>query len=399
MAIVDLVQRSDAWHEWRKGGITASMIPVIMGMSPYQTPYQLWAELVGLKEPDDLSNNFHVQRGVEQEPEARDVVEAQYGKPYLPVCVEADHEPLFRASLDGLYANGTDKEVLEIKCPCEKIYNEILELKGKAPSFQMYAAQVQWQLNCSGASQGKLFFYLRGKRPICTTIKRNDSFIAQAEEQARKFYEHVQSNEPVPMIEGRDKVVYDAPVSNTDNTWLARVEQYKEKSQRLSGLQDTVKAIKADLKQLEGYFTEQIPDGLKTFDKDGIRATKIERTGSIDYEKVLSAIEDHFNAVIPQDLIEKCRKADSEYYRITVSNEPTKTEAVQTEQPKVESRTAETPSVSQEQPGKDSVEKEMPKQETVQEEPVATPQPEVSLPSAPIPQGNFFEKSQSNMFF
>lgn len=201
------------------------------------------------------------------------------------------------------------------------------------------------------------------------------------------------------MIEGRDKVVYDTPVSNTDNTWLARVEQYKEKSQRLSGLQNTVKAIKADLKQLEGYFTEQIPDGLKTFDKDGIRATKVERTGSIDYEKVLKAIEDHFNAVIPQDLIEKCRKTDSEYYRITVSNEPTKTEAVQTEQPKVESRTAETSSVSHEQPGEASVEVETPKSESVQEEPVATPQPELSLPSAPIPQGNFFEKSQSNMFF
>ena len=49
MAIVDLVQRSDAWFEWRKTGITASMIPVIMGLSPYQTPYRLWAELVGWK--------------------------------------------------------------------------------------------------------------------------------------------------------------------------------------------------------------------------------------------------------------------------------------------------------------------------------------------------------------
>ncbi|MEZ9922286.1 YqaJ viral recombinase family protein, partial [Vibrio breoganii] len=45
MAIVDYVQRSDAWFEWRKQGITASMIPVIMGLSAYQTPYELWAEL------------------------------------------------------------------------------------------------------------------------------------------------------------------------------------------------------------------------------------------------------------------------------------------------------------------------------------------------------------------
>ena len=224
MAIVDLVQRSDAWLAWRKTGITASMIPVIMERSPYQTPYQLWAELVGLKEPDDLSNNYHVQRGVEQEPEARDTVENEYGKPYMPVCVEADHNTLFKASLDGLYSLGNDKEVLEIKCPCEKIYNEILAQKGQAPTFQMYAAQVQWQLNCASASQGRLYFYLRGKRPISTAIRRNDAFIAKAEEKALWFWNCVQTKTPPPMMEGRDTVVYDLP--QPDNTWQARVAQY-----------------------------------------------------------------------------------------------------------------------------------------------------------------------------
>jgi predicted phage-related endonuclease len=41
MAIIDLVQRTTEWFAWRKEGITASMIPVIMGLSPYQTPYGL----------------------------------------------------------------------------------------------------------------------------------------------------------------------------------------------------------------------------------------------------------------------------------------------------------------------------------------------------------------------
>ena len=399
MAIIDLVQRSEAWFEWRKGGITASMIPVIMDMSPYQTPYELWAELVGLKEPADLTNNIHVQRGVAQEPEARDAVEEQYGKPYLPVCVEADHETLFRASLDGLYKNGSDKEVLEIKCPSEKIYNEILEQKGKSASFQMYAAQVQWQLNCSGANQAKLYFYLRGKRPICITIKRNDAFIARAEECARSFYEHVQSKQPVDMIDGRDKVVYETPLSSTDTTWLDRVEQYKEKSQRLADLEKKSNAIKADLKQLESYFTDQIPKGRSTFDKDGIRATKVERQGSVDYAKVISAIEDHFNAVVPQHLIEDNRKKGSEYFRITVTNEETKREEqVQTEQPQSEPVTSPI-NVSQKQPGNTSAVSVKPETEKTQEESATTTEPDIAMPRAPIPQANFFEKSQTNTFF
>ncbi|WP_299143842.1 hypothetical protein [uncultured Vibrio sp.] len=33
MAIIDLVQRSPEWFAWRKTGITASMIPVILDKS------------------------------------------------------------------------------------------------------------------------------------------------------------------------------------------------------------------------------------------------------------------------------------------------------------------------------------------------------------------------------
>lgn len=397
MAIVDLVQRSDAWFEWRKTGITASMIPVIMGLSPYQTPYQLWAELVGLKEPDDLSNNYHVQRGVEQEPEARDTVENEYGKPYMPVCVEADHNTLFKASLDGLYSLGNDKEVLEIKCPCEKIYNEILAQKGQAPTFQMYAAQVQWQLNCANASQGRLYFYLRGKRPISTAIRRNDMFIAKAEEKALWFWNCVQTKTPPPMIDGRDTVVYDVP--QPDNTWQARVAQYKEKSKRLLEMEKQAKAIKADLKQLEQFFTSPIPDNVKTFDKDGIRATRVERDGQIDYPKLLKAVEDEFNLVIPDDLKEKYRKEGSSHFRVTVTdtkgcqvvqNEPpaqTETHSVDVgpETLSVKPATEVIPEALA-QPQRTQVEK-------VQEENVVTP------PIQPVPPSNFFEKSSSNVFF
>ena len=399
MAIVDLVQRSDAWLAWRKTGITASMIPVIMERSDYQTPYQLWAELVGLKEPDDLSNNYHVQRGVEQEPEARDTVENEYGKPYMPVCVEADHNTLFKASLDGLYSLGHDKEVLEIKCPCEKIYNEILAQKGQAPTFQMYAAQVQWQLNCATASQGRLYFYLRGKRPISTAIRRNDMFIAKAEEKALWFWNCVQTKTPPPMMDGRDTVVYDIP--QPDNTWQARVAQYKEKSKRLSEMEKQTKAIKADLKQLEQFFTSQIPDNVKTFDKDGIRATRVERDGNIDYPKLLKAVEDEFNRVIPNDLKEKYRKEGSSHFRVTVTN----TEGCQVVQnePSTQSEPAH---VEVEQPSLEIVpaaeaigdilypkSPSQPKNEEVKVEKVNTP------PIQPVPPSNFFEKSSSNVFF
>lgn len=64
MQFVELDQRTDAWFEWRKNGITASESPVIVGLSPYQTPWRLWAEKTGFMERPDLSKNPNVQRGV-----------------------------------------------------------------------------------------------------------------------------------------------------------------------------------------------------------------------------------------------------------------------------------------------------------------------------------------------
>ena len=61
MKTVDLNQRSPEWLQWRSQGITASDIPIILGLSPYKTPWQLWAEKVGRINAPDISNNPNVK--------------------------------------------------------------------------------------------------------------------------------------------------------------------------------------------------------------------------------------------------------------------------------------------------------------------------------------------------
>ncbi len=359
MAIIDLVQRTDPWAVWRKLGVTASMIPIIMGISPYQTKYELWAELVGLKEPADLSNNWHVQRGVEQEPEARATIENQLGKPFIPVCVEADHNTLFKASLDGLFKLNDLTEVLEIKCPCEKIYRNIREQKGASENFQMYTAQVQWQLNCSGAQVGFLYFYLRGERPIKATIKRNQAFIDKAEIAALEFWDLVQTKTPPARIEGRDKVVYEFKVdTSTDPEWISNVENYKAINSQIKKLEEQLTPLKDEAKKIEIYFQEKIPSDAKTFDKDGIRATKCDRDGKIDNDAFLADLSEKtglsFSDLI--DLQDAHRAKGTSFYRVGVSNNSN----VQTEQPckveKVEPKvvTVESKPVEVIEPKKDS---------------------------------------------
>ena len=47
-------QRSPEWFALRADGITATEAAVIAGLSPYKTPYQLWAEKLGKYEPEPV---------------------------------------------------------------------------------------------------------------------------------------------------------------------------------------------------------------------------------------------------------------------------------------------------------------------------------------------------------
>ncbi len=48
MRITDVIQRTPQWQHWRARGVTASEAAIILGHSPYKTPWRLWAERTGI---------------------------------------------------------------------------------------------------------------------------------------------------------------------------------------------------------------------------------------------------------------------------------------------------------------------------------------------------------------
>ena len=75
--LVELEQSTPEWHLWRKSHITASMSPVIMGVSKWMTPYQLFCEITGLTPPRE--STAVMQKGLELEPIARAEAEMLLG--------------------------------------------------------------------------------------------------------------------------------------------------------------------------------------------------------------------------------------------------------------------------------------------------------------------------------
>ena len=122
MKQINLEQRSDQWRQWRREGVTASDAAVLVNQGcnslSHKTRWQLWAEKTGVMDEPDLSSNPHVQRGVKEEDDARNLMEQALGDaPLLPVCGEWERNSRLRASFDGLTREGIP---VELKAPVKR---------------------------------------------------------------------------------------------------------------------------------------------------------------------------------------------------------------------------------------------------------------------------------------
>lgn len=110
----------EEWLKERKSTIGGSDAGVILGVCPWKTNEQLWEEKVGIKEPDDISDNPLVMYGTFAEEHLRALFSMdypQYQTSYEPNAIWInDDYPFAHASLDGwLWDKDGNMGILEIK--------------------------------------------------------------------------------------------------------------------------------------------------------------------------------------------------------------------------------------------------------------------------------------------
>ena len=150
MRIVTLKQNGREWHAWRGKGLGASDAPVVMGDSPWQTPFGLWLDKTGIckrEEPNEYQLAA-MRRGHELEPEIRKRMEQQLGMEFSSLSAEHDEFSYIRASFDGY--NEKRGVFIEIKAPNKDDHAKAVS--GLVPT--KYKAQLQQQFLVSGASRG-----------------------------------------------------------------------------------------------------------------------------------------------------------------------------------------------------------------------------------------------------
>lgn len=171
-------QQSEEWLAFRKGKLTASKAPIILGLSPYASPFQLWEEELGLREPQ--KSTPHMAAGLAIEDEARGWFYIKTGIGVAPKVVSHPDNPLFIASLDGISRD--NQVILEIK----KNNKEFHEMARSGIVHSSHNAQMQHQIYVCSLSECYYLSY-RKDDEILLRVNRDNDFIKDMIEKELAF--------------------------------------------------------------------------------------------------------------------------------------------------------------------------------------------------------------------
>lgn len=282
----ELPQGSQAWLDFRKDKVGASDAPIIMGASPWSTPYQLWRRTLGLEKPQE--QNSAMTRGKKLEPYIRQDISKILDKSFEPVTAVSEQYPFMMASLDGYDG---DKTALEIKSASAKDHEDAVN--GKIPDKYIY--QVMHQLIVLEGVDVIYVSYHDGDIQMIerSLIELEKEFTQDLITQVTAFRQCV-IDLVAPALTDRDYV------SMTSAEWHAQALEYQYLDKEIKNLEKMREYTKQTMIELARGVSAR---GF------GVAIQKIARKGSIDYSRVpqLQGVN-----------LEEYRKAPLEFYKMNI---------------------------------------------------------------------------------
>ena len=259
--ICRLVQGSAEWHEHRRTHRNASETPIVLNVSPWTTPDQLWLQKLGLATAEV---NSAMLRGTELEPAARAAYEALTGLVMQPLVL-VDGE--YSASLDGLTLSGD--RLVEIKCPFKGRDSTLWKTVHAGRLPEHYQWQVQHQLMVTKAEVADVFVF-DGTEGVQLEVTPDPDAWPQIHEAWDEFMRCVTDAQGPPLT-ARDTRIRDDP------EWLSAAAAYLELRTAYDELSAKFDEAKARIVGMANHAKEQ---------GGGVSVTRLWKRGSVDYKNI-----------------------------------------------------------------------------------------------------------------
>lgn len=248
-----------AWLALREKGIGSSEVGTILGVNPYDTPYQLWRRKKGIDPPvvqNDAMRAGHILESAVatyfQEESGREVIKASQGD---WLAIDKQHDFL-RCSPDRTYwlegkRSHDNKGILECKTTQMDIDGDDIP--------KHWFCQLMYQLGIMSYDQGSLAWLTRGRKFGYRDYEFDKDFYAFMVEQLTRFWVDCIIGDQEPPVTTIDDVTLKFPRSSvgkavevTDelldklNIYKALKPQIDELTRQKKEIEEAIKAYMCD---------------------------------------------------------------------------------------------------------------------------------------------------------
>lgn len=204
---VESIDERAEWLAARKTGIGGSDAPVVMGVSPWKSPYALWCEKTGLE--SDFVDNEVTRWGRLLEPVIADEYERITGRKLIDLGSHTIQRHPKRSwqicTHDRLIedCDGRGRGVLSIKYVGSMAAREWEETWQEEQGPLYYRVQSQHEMAVSDLHWGAFAVYIWGQGLKHTDFERNDNFVESLVDEERAFWKRVETGE-APPVDGKE---------------------------------------------------------------------------------------------------------------------------------------------------------------------------------------------------
>lgn len=243
------------WLKYRESGIGSSEVATIVGLNPWETPYQLWRRKVGLDAPKQ--ENFAMKAGhyledavslFWQDETGQQVIKSSAGD----WLIRDDERPYLQVSPDRTYwladmpHSNENKGILECKTTQMTIDEDDIP--------KHWFVQVQYQLGVAGYQHGSLAWLTQGRNFGYKDLAFVPDFFAWLVEEVDKFWvDNIQGKQEPTAANVQDILLKynrhtDGKIVEVNDDIFAAYQDLKAVKDELSAIEEKKTALEEKIK-------------------------------------------------------------------------------------------------------------------------------------------------------
>lgn len=277
------------WLKYREDGIGSSEVGTLLGLNPFETPYQLWRRKKGLDAPKE--ETFVMKAGHYLEDAVSKFYEDESGRQIIKrsagdwMMIDNDKSYL-RVSPDRLFwlnPEGKHNEANKGICECKTT-----QMKVDADNIpDHWFCQLQYQLHVAGYEMGSLAWLTQGREFGYRDIEHDEDFCRWMVEQIDEFWlKYIIGSKEPPAYNATD-VVLKCP-RHIEGKTVEATEEVIQKLDRLHEIKEICKPLDKEAEELTDDLKMFFGDAESIISEDGkVLATWKAPKPKLVFDKVL----------------------------------------------------------------------------------------------------------------